>query len=53
MFGFCTINELSKRNKIEVNKTKFERNLWTRNYKWRKSNFTKTTNVYEFEWDSC
>ncbi len=46
--GFRVIDNLSKKYKIELNKTKFNRNIWYGRNTRRKSNSSKTTNIYEF-----
>lgn len=51
--GFDTINEFAKKNKIELKKTKFEALYGEGLIKRRKSYTFKTTNVYEFKWNSC
>ena len=52
MFGFDTINEISEKNKIDVKKTKFDA-LYGQGIisRW-KINSCKTSNVYEFKWNS-
>ena len=52
MFGFDTINEISKKCEIEVNRTKFDSYFGQGIIKRRKNYSFKTSNVYEFKWYS-
>ncbi len=52
MCGFDAINEISKITEIEMTKTKFEGIFGQGTINRRKSHSFKTTNVYEFKWNS-
>lgn len=52
MCGFDTINEIAKRNKIDLSKNKFDGIYGQGTIFRRKNNFAKTTKVYEFKWYS-
>lgn len=51
--GFDTINVISRMNKIEMTRQKFDGIYGQGIIERRKSDIIKTTNVYEFEWNSC
>jgi PTH1 family peptidyl-tRNA hydrolase len=48
--GFDVMNEIAKRQEIELTRTKFNGIYGSRYHRRRKSNFTKTTNFHEFKW---
>lgn len=47
--GFDTVNVIAEKYKIEMTRTKFNSNFRKWNNRKGKSNFSKTTNVYEFK----
>ena len=53
MYGFDTINKISKITQIEMTRSKFDAIYGQGMIKRRKSYTFKTANVYEFKWDSC
>ncbi len=50
--GFDTVNLVSRKTGIEMTKTKFDGIFGQGMINRRKSYFIKTTNVYEFKWNS-
>lgn len=50
MYGFDTINEIAKKSKIQMTRTKFEGIYGQGSINRRKGYSFKTSNIYEFKW---